>query len=302
MGFRGEALASIAAISRLSLSSKPKKQDHAMMLRFDGVVSTLSPCARSEGTTVEVLDIFFNAPVRKKFLKTVRSEYQAIEMVIKRFALSAPYIALSLKHNDQQQWLLPAATCDRTRLLRIKKILGKGFVEQAIAVDIEQGSMHLQGFVSGRAYERSQSDKQWIYINQRMVKDKLLNHALKQAYDGLLHPGRYPACILYLTIPSVEVDVNVHPTKHEVRFQQPRLVHDFITSHLSKALSTTKQEKTYALRATSSSIEIHEHSIKHPLRTLLPVDSPSASDWIILNRQFVLCFLCGRPFLVDIER
>ena len=302
MGFRGEALASIAAVSRFSLSSKPRHQDHAMMLRFDGGAPMISPTARSEGTTVEVLDIFFNAPVRKKFLKTVRSEYQAIEMVVKRFALSAPNIALSLRHDGQQQLILKAATCDATRLLRIKKLLGKGFVEQAISIEIEQGDLRLQGFISGRQYERSQNDKQWVYINQRMVRDKLLNHAIKQAYEGVLHPGRHPACILYLTIPAEEVDVNVHPTKHEVRFQQPRLVHDFISSHLLQALATPAQDMTLALNLSAPASQGHEALMKQPLRAAMSIDRPILSDWIILNKHFVIWFFSGHPYLVDIER
>lgn len=300
MGFRGEALASIAAVSRLSLSSKPATQEHAMILQFDGGMPTISPTARSQGTTVEVLDIFYNAPVRKKFLKTARSEYQAIEMVVKRFALSAPTLAITLRHDGALQLALPAAICDKTKLLRIKKLLGKAFVEHAIAIDIEQSGMALQGFISGRQYERSQNDKQWVYINQRMVKDKLINHAIKQAYEGLLHPGRHSACVLYLTIPAIEVDVNVHPTKHEVRFQQPRLVHDFMTSHLNEALSAQPQETPSALNQSAPKSPVRELSLRQPLRPNLSMDTPTFSDWVILNDAFVLLFLCSQPYLVDI--
>lgn len=236
MGFRGEALASIASISRLTLSSKPAAQDHAMMLHVDGPSVELSPCARNQGTTIDVRDLFYNAPVRRRFLKSERSEYIAIEHIVKRFALSAPLIAMTLKHNGKQIFELPAATDEYSLRLRIKKLLGKEFIDNAVTLDVERSGMRLNGWISGPAYHRSQNDKQWIYLNQRMIKDKLIHHALKQAYEGQLYPGRHFACLLYLSMPTAEVDVNVHPTKHEVRFQEPRLVHDFIGSQIAEAL------------------------------------------------------------------
>ncbi len=309
MGFRGEALASIAAVSRLSLSSKPHDQEHAMMLRFDGKASSLSPCARSQGTTVEVLDLFFNAPVRKKFLKTVRSEYLAIEMVVKRFALSAPTIALTLKNDGKQVLVLPGAHSEKTRLLRIRKLLGKLFIENAIPVDVEQGGVRLLGWVSGQAYQRSQNDKQWVYINQRMVKDKLINHAIKRAYEGLLHPGRSPACVLYLSLAAQDVDVNVHPTKHEVRFQQPRLIHDFILSHLSEALvpqagtmtQLTSVPQNENFSSGLSLVGVNEVYNQKPLCAVARVEKSSTTGWFVLNTQFALVFLQEESYLVDIE-
>ena len=298
MGFRGEALASIASVSRLSLYSKPVNQAHAMSMRVDGEILNLTPCARSQGTTIDVRDLFFNAPVRKKFLKTERSEYQAIEAVVKRFALSAPAVALTLKHNDKPMLVLPSAVCEQTKLARIKKLLGAAFVEQAIYLDVERAGMRLHGWVSGRDYQRSQNDKQWTYINRRMVKDKLLNHAVKQAYDGLLHPGRHPSCLLYLTIATDQVDVNVHPTKHEVRFQQPRLVHDLITSQIVAALGVEAvpivshlPEKRPQIEASAS----HHWEIRESYKPLL------TSSWLILNAQFAIIHLQDEPWLFNIE-
>lgn len=237
MGFRGEALASIASVAKITISSKPAAQEHAMMLRMQGADYTISPCARSNGTSIDVVDIFFNAPVRKRFLKSEKLEFQAIETVVKRFALSAPEVAITLKHNGKEVFTLPPAHGERGQLMRVSKIFGSSFMRDAIFLEAEAGDMRLSGWLSGPDFQRSQNDRQWVYINQRMVKDKLINHALKQAYDGLLHPGRFPACLLYFTINTAEVDVNVHPTKHEVRFQQPRLVHDFFTSHMQRALT-----------------------------------------------------------------
>ena len=268
MGFRGEALASIASVSRLSLCSKPASQENAMLLQVINGEANLTPCARNQGTTVDVRDLFFNTPARKKFLKTPLSEYQAIEAVVKRFALSSPMMALTLKHNDKQMLVLPAAHCDQTRLLRIKKILGKPFIEQAIYLDVSRAGMRLQGWVSGDSYQRSQNDKQWVYINQRMVRDKLMTHAIKQAYESVLYPGRHPACLLYLSIPAEELDVNVHPTKHEVRFQQPRLVHDFITSQILHALGLTVGD--FPVAAPRSPMVVREVNLELPIYSVTP--------------------------------
>jgi len=303
MGFRGEALASIASVSRLVISSKPEAQAHAMMICVEGAEVSLLPCARAQGTTVEVHDLFFNAPVRKKFLKTERTEYQAIEAVVRRFALSAPAMGFSLKHNGKPMLVLPAAICEKTRLARIRKLFGKTFLEQAVYLDVERAGMRLQGWVGGPDYQRSQNDKQWVYINQRMVKDKLINHAIKQAYEGVLNPGRNPACLLYLTMPGQELDVNVHPTKHEVRFQQPRLVHDFITSQILQALATPIVTSTQPVNEkTAQCIGIRETYIAKPLSAMLPGVEPMHQPWVILNMHFALIFIQEQPYLVDVQQ
>jgi DNA mismatch repair protein MutL len=305
MGFRGEALASIASISQLTISSRPATQEHAMMLASDGQVTRITPCARSQGTTIDVRDIFFNAPVRKKFLKTERSEFQAIEIVVKRFALSAPAIAINLIHNGKQLLSLPAAHCTQTRLQRIRKLLGKTFVEQAIYFDVEQAGMRLHGWVSNRDYQSSQSDKQWIYVNTRMVKDKLLSHAIKQAYESLLYPGRHPACLLYLTINSAEIDVNVHPTKHEVRFQQPRLVHDFITSQIQHVLAIPRITPDYqqlAIKEVAPRQQIHDTYSPSLLAKRIEQHSTVTSRWLTLNRAYALIFMQEKTYLVDIKK
>lgn len=305
MGFRGEALASIASVSRLTISSKPDGQEHAMMLRAIGSDWELSPAARSRGTTVDVCDLFFNAPVRKKFLKSEQLEYQAIEACVKRFALSAPEIAIVLKHNDRLMLSLSAALNESSRLVRIQKILGKAFLENAFAIDVTRAGMRLQGWVCNAAYHRSQNDKQLVYINQRMVKDKLLSHAIKQSYEGLMHPGRYPACLLYLSIPADELDVNVHPTKHEVRFQDPRMVHDFIRSTLLKthnkdvlpALLGLSTEAISVLPMTAQKTNFNRaYSVSYEEGAHAP------SEWVVLNAQFVLVFLGKEPFLVDVQQ
>lgn len=305
MGFRGEALASIASIAKLSISSKTAQQEHAMMLSIQGTKQELSPCARAIGTTIDVRDLFFNAPVRKRFLKTERLEFQAIEAVVKRFALSVPQIALTLTHNDKLIFSLPCASSEQLKQARMTKILGSAFMDTALFLDVEQGGMQLHGWISGKDYQRSQNDRQWVYINQRMVKDKLVYHAIKQAYDGVLHPGRFPSCLLYLTMNTSEIDVNVHPTKHEVRFQQPRLVHDFFISQLGKALAIEPSETHYQISeprpqfsAALVKMPVNEPSFK----SLVHAHLPSYDDipWVSLNTQFSLLWLEQQPYLVDV--
>ncbi|KTD66539.1 DNA mismatch repair protein MutL [Legionella santicrucis] len=302
MGFRGEALASIASVAKVSISSKPAQQETAMMLRVIGTETTCSPCARAVGTTVDVVDLFFNAPVRKRFLKSEKLEFQAIETVVKRFALSAPKITLTLKHNGKQVFFLPAATNEQSLLSRMTRILGSAFVQDAIYLDVDHGSMKLCGWISGIKFQRSQSDRLWVYINERMVKDKLIHQALKQAYDGLLHPGRFPACVLYLTINHAEVDVNVHPTKHEVRFQQPRLIFDFFTSQLAAALDTQKKGNY----ETASELNIPVNQAKeiyepYPKLTLISECVNSQEQpWVILNGHYILVFIRQQPYIVNL--
>lgn len=306
MGFRGEALASVAAVAKVTISSKPMQQETAMMLYAQDAEISLSPCARSVGTTVDVVDLFFNAPVRKRFLKSEKLEFQAIEAIIKRFALSAPHITLILKHNGKQILSLPAATSEQAQIKRMTRILGTAFVKDAIYLDVAHGGMKLYGWISGVNFQRSQNDRSWIYINQRMVKDKLILYALKQAYEGLLYPGRFPACALYFSINHDEVDVNVHPTKHEVRFQQPRLVFDFFTSQLAAALkseATCNKKTTYSLGVEENIIKTQEIYEPYPhlseKRLGGSTHHHNEVSWVILNNRFVLVFLNEKPYIVD---
>lgn len=304
MGFRGEALASIASVAKVTISSKPEQQETAMMLRVQGTERALSPCARTVGTTVDVVDLFFNAPVRKRFLKSEKLEFQAIETVVKRFALSAPGIALTLKHNGKQVLSLPAATNEQTRLTRMTRILGSAFVKESISLDVEHGAMKLYGWISSPNFQRSQNDRLWVYINQRMVKDRLIHQALKQAYDGLLYPGRFPACVLYLTINPAEVDVNVHPTKHEVRFQQPRLIFDFFVSQLTAALKSKNEfneEITYtSFEQASPAQAIYESYPKLAASSKSVYSLETELSWIILNSRYILAFIHQQPYVVDV--
>ncbi|KTD17528.1 DNA mismatch repair endonuclease MutL [Legionella jordanis] len=300
MGFRGEALASIASISRLSISSKPVCQMDAMKLVSTEEGIRIHPCARKQGTTIDVRDLFYNAPVRKKFLKSEQLEFQIIEAVVKRFALAAPEISIQLHHNDKKIFQLPAANDEKSRLARIQKIFGKAFMEKAHYIEAEHLGMRLWGWISSSDYQRSQNDKQWIYVNKRMVKDKLLNHAIKQAYEDSLHPGRHPACLLYLEIRPEEVDVNVHPTKHEVRFQQPRMVHDFISSQIQGTLISHKQcFYDSAKEPPKKALELREST--WPLPGLASKTSNHSADWYFLKPDFAIIRISHEPYLVELS-
>lgn len=294
MGFRGEAIASISSVSKLKITSKPEEQEHAASLVVEEDAFKILPCARTRGTTIEVRDLFFNAPVRKKFLKSENVEFQAIETVVKRFALSAPHITICLKHNNKEILLLPAAKSSQSERLRIKKVLGKNFIEQSGFLEIQRAGITLRGWVSGENYQRSQNDKQWIYVNQRMVKDKIILHAVKQAYEGLIYPGKHPSCLLFLTIPPHEVDVNVHPTKHEVRFQDPRLVHDLVTTQIVKVLKYSPLEEKIRVEKDCAK-EIYSHSSFTELTT---THTASNIEWRVINPHFILLQLNKLPLLI----
>ena len=335
MGFRGEALASIASVSRLVIQSKPASQAHAMRIERIHDALQCSPCARSQGTTVEVQDIFYNAPVRKKFLKSERGEFQAIESMVRRAAMSAPTVALSLTHNKQLQWQVNPATCDASMRARITKLLGKKFIDGASYLDVTHAGMRLWGWLGDINYQRSQNDCMWVYLNNRMIKDKLLHHAIKQAYAAVLHPGRYPLCLLYLTVDPELVDINVHPTKHEVRFQQARLVHDFMVSQLSAVIEVQALERQPLSLDSVDDIELGALSLANTglthfentprISALQPnprqvnalyqyepaslkysaqsasLKSQWASSLYAIDKQFSLIFVIDRVYLADLQ-
>jgi DNA mismatch repair protein MutL len=295
MGFRGEALASIASVSKLSISSKTQDQTHAMMLQTEmGEGISLSPCARACGTTVDVVDLFFNTPVRKRFLKSEKLEFQAIEQVVKRFALSVPAVELSLRHHAKEILHLPKALNEKARLDRISKIFGRSFVNEAIFLEAKNEVLSVCAWLGGPESGRSQNDRQWVYVNGRMVKDRLIQHALRQVYEDLLHPGRFPAYLLYLTIDKTLVDVNVHPTKHELRFQAPRAVHDFLSTQLFDALSTAFVEQK-----TSVSLKREEPEVQTSFDFLQMAEVHQKQQWIVLNQQYLIVFWQNTAYLVD---
>ena len=245
MGFRGEALASISSVSRLTLSSNVASQAEQgwqarSMGRDMGV--ELSPAARPRGTTVEVEDLFFNTPARRKFLRKEKTEFNHLDEVFRRNALGSFSTGLSLTHNGKVIHSLRPCNEVLDRERRIAKLLGQGFIDHAIHLDIEHSGYRLQGWVAQPTFSRSQADMQYFFVNQRAIKDKVISHAVRQAYRDVLFHGRQPVFVLYFSLDPGQVDVNVHPSKHEVRFRDSRQVHDFIYRTLHKALADVRPE------------------------------------------------------------
>ncbi|MCK4864159.1 MAG: DNA mismatch repair endonuclease MutL [Gammaproteobacteria bacterium] len=235
MGFRGEALASIASVSELNLTSH--YQDMAWSIKYKEGEFDLAPASHPQGTTVEVNNLFHNTPARRKFLKADRTEYRHVEDVVKRIALSRFDVALNFKHNQRQVFSLPVATSDENKLQRLTRLINKEFIQAAVQLDFENAGLKLTGWLATGEYSRSQSDMQYFFVNGRMIRDKVITHAVRQAFQETLYPGRFPVYVLHLEMDAEQVDVNVHPTKHEVRFRQGRLIHDFLFYSLREALA-----------------------------------------------------------------
>ena len=238
LGFRGEALASISSVSRLTLTTNTQ-QGAGWQVVTEGrdMDAVMTPAAHPKGTTVEVNDLFFNTPARRKFLRKEKTEFNHVEEVLKRLALSRYDVAFYLRHNQKTIHALRAAKNLQDQERRLSCVLGPQFMENAIHLSYESAGLKLWGWVALPTFSRSQADQQYFFVNQRIIKDRLVAHAVRQAYQDVLYHGRHPAFVLYLELNPAEVDVNVHPTKHEVRFRDGRLVHDFIFRTLHKALA-----------------------------------------------------------------
>lgn len=238
MGFRGEALSSIASVSRFRITSRHESQASGWTIdNGGGQLGEPEPAAHPVGTTVVVTDLFYNTPARRKFLKTVRTEFAHIEQLVKRLALGNPLVGFRLAHDDRVVLDLPPGRRAEEQQLRLRKVCGGKFVEAAITIAESGAGCELNGWVAEPTFSRSQADLQYFFVNGRPVRDRLVTHAVRQAYADVLFHGRHPAYVLKLTLPPEWVDVNVHPAKQEVRFRQSGLVHDFIFKSIHHALS-----------------------------------------------------------------
>ena len=244
LGFRGEALASISSVSRLTLTSKIADDESAWSVQTEGrdMQAEVVPAAHPQGTTVEIRDLFFNTPARRKFLRTEKTEFNRIDDVIKRLAMSRFDVAFCLRHNGKaiHNWREAPTPIEQER--RVAQVCGPAFMENAVRIEVERAGLRLWGWVALPTFSRSQADLQHFYVNGRTIKDKLVTHAVRQAYQDVLFHGRHPAFVLYLEVDPAVVDVNVHPTKHEVRFRDGRLVHDFIFRSLHHALAEVRPQ------------------------------------------------------------
>lgn len=242
LGFRGEALPSIGSVSRLSLTSRTVGDDSGWRVEGEhlGTILAPKPAAHALGTTVEIRDLFFNTPARRKFLRVEKTEFTHLEEVVRRIALSRDDVGIQLRHNERVVHAWRASRDELERERRLTTICGKAFIEQAIYIEFEAAGLCLSGWIGLPTFSRSQTDLQYFFVNRRIVRDKLVAHAVRQAYQDVLFHGRHPAFVLYLQMPAADVDVNVHPTKHEVRFRESRLVHDFLFKGLHNALASVR--------------------------------------------------------------
>jgi DNA mismatch repair protein MutL len=262
LGFRGEALASISSVSRLTLTSRTATQEQAWSAYSEGrdMQVKLQPAAHPVGCTVEVLDLFFNTPARRKFLRTDKTEFTHIEELVKRIALSRLDVTLQLRHNGKLVKQYRAAKTESQIERRLQSVCGNNFAQNMLRVELEHQDLKLHGWITTPDGARAQGDLQYCYVNGRMMRDKLINHAIRQSYELTLRPDQFAAYVLFIEIDAHQVDVNVHPAKHEVRFHQSRLVHDFIYQALADALSQSsgvmqveqKRQSAFATSGTSS--------------------------------------------------
>ncbi len=240
LGFRGEALASIASVSRLSITSRTAATDAGW--RLAGEAAAPEPAAHPVGTTICVEDLFYNTPVRRKFLRTERTELSHLEEVIRRLALSRFDIGLQVRHNGRTLQQLRAAEDRAGRGRRVAAVCGDAFLDQAVELESERNGLVVWGWIGLPTYSRGQPDQQYLYVNGRMVRDRMVAHAVRNAYRDVLYHGRHPAYVIYLEVDPAMVDVNVHPSKQEVRFRESRQVYDFLRHAVEQAIAGVRPE------------------------------------------------------------
>ncbi|MDW2982236.1 DNA mismatch repair endonuclease MutL [Rhodanobacter sp. KK11] len=241
MGFRGEALASVSSVARFALTSRARDQDAAFRIEVDGgKLQAARPAQHPQGTSVEVRDLFYNVPARKKFMRAERTEFAHIDDLLKSLALARGSVEFRLSHNGRPVRIWKAARDEQAQLQRVAEVLGEDFPAQSLRIDHAAAGLRLSGWVGLPTASRSQPDQQYFYVNGRLVRDRVVAHAVRQAYADVLFHGRHAAFVLYLELDPAGVDVNVHPAKHEVRFREQRLVHDFLFRTLHEALARTR--------------------------------------------------------------
>lgn len=244
LGFRGEALASILAVARFAMASRCPGEEHGWRIAGAGVVDGQppQPVAMPRGTKIEVHDLFFNTPARRKFMRKPSTEQRHVEQRLRCLALARPEVALAFSHDARRSFELPSATDDVALAARVAAVCGREFIDNALVIDEQRAGLRLHGWVGLPAFARNQADLQYLFVNGRAVRDKLLGHALRRAYADVLHSTRYPAFVLYLELDPARVDVNVHPAKTEVRFRDAAMVHDFMLGSVHGAIRRARPE------------------------------------------------------------
>ena len=272
MGFRGEALAAIAAVSELSLTSRTAQQDHAMHL--DARSGELRPAARSVGTTVEVKELFFSTPARRKFLKSTATELAHCQESLRRHALARPDVGFALWHDGKLVGQWRAHDHEHAVDSRLSDVLGEEFIKASIAIDHAYSGIRVTGRAGLPDAARARADHQFAYVNGRYVRDRVLGHAARSAYEDVLHGQRQPVYALYLSIDPAQVDVNVHPTKIEVRFRDSRLIHQAVQHALNQALSVSRAGQA---SNTTSALAAHNVGLNDRAQAISALQSFGAS-------------------------
>jgi DNA mismatch repair protein MutL len=287
MGFRGEALASIAAVARLSVSTRPKESAHAWSIRSEGGSSgAAEPAARAPGTTVAVEDLYFNTPARKKFLRTEQTEFGHCEEAFRRLALARPDVAFTLKHNGRVSAHVRAQSIGE----RAAALLGRELLEASFTVDALAGSLRLYGIAGTPQAARPRADAQYLFVNGRFVRDRMLSHAVREAYRDQLHGDRQPAYLLFLELDPRGVDVNVHPAKIEVRFRDSGSIHQFVLHALKRALSPTAAQAPVSYANVTQGTRIQAG---------LGLAQPAAAYQQFMQTQFMQAATAAAPLPVS---
>ena len=278
LGFRGEALASITAVSRLKIASAIENAESGFSVSAEGghIKEQQVPIAHPQGTTIDVNELFYNTPARRKFLRTERTEFQHVEKILQRLALSRFSVGFTLKHNQKTIINTPRATTQIAQEKRLKEVLGAAFMDETIAIEFAAAGMRLWGWIALPAFTRSQADMQYFYVNGRFIRDKLLMHAARQAYHDVLFHGRHPAYVLYLECDPAVVDVNVHPTKHEVRFRDSRTIHEFVFRGIQNALQQIRpgSEETVATHTSQATSYVEPAKPQQQPYSSAPIAQP----------------------------
>ena len=309
LGFRGEALPSIASISRLTLTSKQAQNEHAWQLTANS--NELAPITHPQGTTIEVRELFFNVPARRRFLKGDKTELNHIVTTLQRLALSQFSIGFQCQFSASSTLKLPRAITPKQQQERIAKICGKTFLKQSLYIEQDYDAIKLVGWLAKAEGHRPQTDIYYFFINGRVIRDRVINHAIRQAYSAFIPSGRYPAFVLYLTMPLDRLDINVHPTKHEVRFRDARLIHGLINKAIHDALSTEIPQT--GLNDLSALIkeniiplenQVFETSISNNQTSQNPItkeSNPFGTILTLLSQKYLLTQVNHGYLLIDLQ-
>ena len=307
LGFRGEALSSIASVSKFTLTSNQHSGDHGWSVTITAreTLPVIKPAAHPPGTTVEVKDLFYNTPARRRFLRSDKTEFIHIQDLVKRIALSRFNVSIRLTHNNRQVFHI--SEVDRQPLQRVAAIMGRAFQEQSLYLRQQMDAMTVHGWLGLPGIARSQTDQQYFYLNGRLIKDRLINHAVRLAFQDRLYPGRHPVYLLYLDMDAASADVNVHPAKQEVRFRDARCVHDFIYGSLHQALNEqTQAEMLNDNYLTSGNYTIRDSKTGYQNHDFKPAISPcgktTPASALSIGGRYIIAVDESGAVLTDVHR